>query len=131
MAVHLDAISITVEDMARSLAFYRRLGLDLPPERDREPHVETALPSGLRVLWDTEESLKQVVPGFQPPVPGGQRIGLAFLAGSPAEVDALYDELISLGHKGEHAPWDAIWGQRYAIVRDPDGNEVALFAPLS
>jgi len=28
-------------------------------------------------------------------------------------------------------PWDAFWGQRYAIVRDPDGNGVDLFAPLA
>ena len=27
-------------------------------------------------------------------------------------------------------PWDAFWGQRYAIVTDPDGNHVELFAPL-
>jgi len=132
MAMQLNAISITVEDMARSLAFYRRFGLALPPALDREPHVETTLPSGLRLLWDTEESLKQVVPGYHPPAPGSQqRVGLAFLADTPAEVDALYDELVSLGYKGENAPWDAIWGQRYALVRDPDGNEVALFAALS
>lgn len=24
----------------------------------------------------------------------------------------------------------AFWGQRYAVVRDPDGNDVDLFAPL-
>jgi hypothetical protein len=27
-------------------------------------------------------------------------------------------------------PWDAFWGQRYAIVLDPDGNHVELSAPL-
>jgi len=27
-------------------------------------------------------------------------------------------------------PWDAFWGQRYAIVTDPDGNHISLFAPL-
>lgn len=32
-----------------------------------------------------------------------------------------------LGHK---APWDAFWGQRYAVVVDPDGNLVDLFADL-
>lgn len=71
------------------------------------------------------------MPDYQAPVPGSQRIGIAFLAESPAEVDALYDELVSLGYEGENAPWDAIWGQRYAVVRDPDGNGIDLFAPLS
>jgi hypothetical protein len=26
-----------------------------------------------------------------------------------------------------HDPFDAFWGQRYATVRDPDGNAVDLF----
>ncbi len=27
-------------------------------------------------------------------------------------------------------PWDAFWGQRYAVIADPDGNTVDLFAAL-
>jgi uncharacterized glyoxalase superfamily protein PhnB len=30
----------------------------------------------------------------------------------------------------ENEPWDAFWGQRYALLRDPDGVEVNLYAPL-
>jgi hypothetical protein len=26
-------------------------------------------------------------------------------------------------------PYDAFWGARYAIVADPDGNEVGLMSP--
>ena len=37
---------------------------------------------------------------------------------------------VSLGHEGHKPPWDAFWGMRYAIVHDPDGNPVDLFAPL-
>jgi hypothetical protein len=32
---------------------------------------------------------------------------------------------------GERAPWDAPWGQRYAVVKDPDDNGIDLFAPLT
>ena len=39
-------------------------------------------------------------------------------------------ELVEAGYTGEKEPWDAFWGQRYAIVQDPDGNGVDLFAPL-
>ena len=131
MAVKLDLIGIVVEDMARSLAFYRRLGLELPPELDGEPHAEVTLPSGVRLAWDTEESLERFVPGYEPPAPGAQRIGIAFLADGPAEVDALYEGLVSHGHEGEREPWDAVWGQRYAVCKDPDGNTIDLFAPLS
>jgi catechol 2,3-dioxygenase-like lactoylglutathione lyase family enzyme len=130
MAVQLDLVGIVVKDMGRSLAFHRQLGLDLPSELDSQPHAETTLPSGLRLAWDTQQSLEQFILGYQPPAPGSGRIGIAFLADSPAEVDAVYDKLTSLGYEGEQAPWDALWGQRYAAVQDPDGNGIDLFAPL-
>ena len=55
MEATFDAIGFVVDDMARTLAFYRELGLDLPPEADGEAHVELTLPGGLRMLWDTAE----------------------------------------------------------------------------
>ncbi|MGH9113686.1 MAG: VOC family protein [Acidimicrobiales bacterium] len=124
----LDAVGIVVEDMARSLAFYRQLGLDLPPEADEQPHAEASLPGGLRVLWDTVETIHSFDPDWQPPS-GGSRVGLAFRFDSPSAVDAAYDNLVSLGAEGYKPPWDAEWGQRYAIVHDPDGNGVDLFSP--
>ena len=41
-----------------------------------------------------------------------------------------YADLIETGGRGHKEPWDAFWGQRYAQLRDPDGNAVDLFAPL-
>lgn len=127
MHAHLDAIGLVVDDMARSLAFYRHLGLDLPPDADQQPHVEAPLPGGLRLLFDTVETIRSFDPDWAPPT-GGQRMGLAFRLENPAEVDRAYDQLVSLGYEGHKAPWDAFWGQRYAVVHDPDGNSVDLFA---
>jgi uncharacterized glyoxalase superfamily protein PhnB len=56
-------------------------------------------------------------------------MALAFLLPTPAAVDEKYAELAALG-QGRHEPWDAPWGQRYAVVGDPDGNHVDLFSPL-
>jgi catechol 2,3-dioxygenase-like lactoylglutathione lyase family enzyme len=125
-----DLIGIVVRDMATALAFYRRLGLDIPAEADGEPHVEVALAGGLRLAWDTEETIRSFDPDWQRPQ-GGGGISLAFLCADPAGVDQLYGELTDAGYKGHLAPWDAFWGQRYASVRDPDGNGVDLFARLS
>jgi catechol 2,3-dioxygenase-like lactoylglutathione lyase family enzyme len=130
MQPRLDMIGIVVSDMARSLAFYRELGLDIPASADADGHVEVTLPGGMRLGWDTEEVIKSFDAGFTPS-PGPGRIGLAFLCDSPEEVDAVYQRLVSLGHHAHKEPWDAFWGQRYAIVRDPDGNEVSLFARLA
>jgi len=58
-------------------------------------------------------------------------MSLAFRVDTPAEVDATYNMLVSLGHQGHRPPWDAVWGQRYAVVRDPDDNSVDLFCPTT
>jgi len=55
---------------------------------------------------------------------------LAFRLDSPAEVDELYHALVAAGYAGHKEPQDAFWGQRYAMLRDPDGSGVELFAPL-
>jgi len=127
MTPRLDVVGLVVSDMAASLAFYRRLGLDIPAAADSASHVEAALPGGLRIAWDTEAVIRSFDPGWTRPQ-GGDRIGLAFLCDSPAEVDAVYDALTGAGYRGHLKPWDAFWGQRYAVVLDPDGCGVSLFA---
>jgi catechol 2,3-dioxygenase-like lactoylglutathione lyase family enzyme len=123
-------IGLVVADMAKSLAFYRRLGLDIPAAADLEPHTEVRLPGGLRLAWDTVEIIRSFDPAWTPPS-GGAGMSLAFECDGPAEVDRMYAALIDAGYEGHHAPWDAFWGQRYATVHDPDGNPVDLFAPLT
>jgi catechol 2,3-dioxygenase-like lactoylglutathione lyase family enzyme len=129
MTPRFDVIGLVVSDLAASLAFYRRLGLVFPEGAESLPHVEAELPGGLRLALDTEETVRSFHTGWQPPS-GGGRVSLAFRCDSPAEVDHLYEELVSAGHHGELKPWDAVWGMRYAVVHDPDGNGVDLFATL-
>jgi catechol 2,3-dioxygenase-like lactoylglutathione lyase family enzyme len=126
----LDVIGLVVVDMAASLAFYRRLGLDLPDSADSAPHVEFELPGGLRLTWDTEATIRSFAPDWIAPK-GASRTSLAFRLPDPAAVDSAYAELTGDGYHGEHPPWDALWGQRYAVVLDPDGMSVDLFAALS
>jgi catechol 2,3-dioxygenase-like lactoylglutathione lyase family enzyme len=122
-------LGLVVADMAASLAFYRRLGLDFPAGSEEHPHVEAALPGGLTLALDTEDTIRSFHTGWEPPS-GGGRVSLAFRCGTPAEVDEAYKELVDAGYHGELRPWDAFWGMRYAVVHDPDGNGVDLFAPL-
>ncbi|WP_217167450.1 VOC family protein [Streptomyces sp. AC512_CC834] len=136
MTARFNAISLIVSDMAASVAFYRRLGFAFPEGSEGsdgsegQPHAEAELPGGIRLLLDTEESIRSFTPGWQPPA-GGGRHSLALLCDTPAEVDAFYAELTGAGCKGEREPWDAPWGQRYAVLGDPDGHGVDLFAPLA
>ena len=119
----LDAIGIVTGDVAESLRFYALLGVT--PTGDHGDHVEAKLASGIRLMWDTEELIRSIDPEWEPPT--GQRVGLAFLC---ENVDETYATVIEAGFDGIKEPFDAFWGQRYATVRDPDGNSVDLFAPL-
>lgn len=124
----LDMIGIVCRSIPESLQFYRMLGLEVA-FTEGEPYVETTLPGGIRISWNDLEMVKQIDPDYVAPV--GQRMGLAFLCDSPADVNARYAQMTAAGYTGHKAPWDAFWGQRYAVVVDPDGNAVDLFAPLS
>ena len=129
MTPRLDFFGIVVSDMARSLAFYRRLGLEFPEGSDNEGHVEAQLAGGLRFGLDTEEVMRSFDSGWQRPTGGHAEAG-AFRCDSPAEVDQVYAELIAAGGSRHKEPWDAFWGMRYAQLEDPDGNLVSLYALL-
>jgi catechol 2,3-dioxygenase-like lactoylglutathione lyase family enzyme len=124
-----SAFEIVAADLPRTLAFYRDLGVDLPADAESGPHVEVALPGGLRLLIDTVDTIRSFDPSWTAPT-GSSRAGLAFACATPADVDAAYAAMVERGHTGHLEPWDAFWGMRYASLLDPDGIHVDLFAPL-
>jgi catechol 2,3-dioxygenase-like lactoylglutathione lyase family enzyme len=123
----LNALGIVTSDMARSIAFYRLLGLDVPETPD-EGHVDTFLPNGVRFMLDSEDTVRSFQPEWTRQT--GNQIALAFECEGAAEVDDLYARVVEAGFQGEKEPWDAFWGQRYAQLRDPDGVPVDLYASL-
>ena len=126
MTASLAAIGIVTEDMAESVRFYRLLGVNVPdPTGD---HLDATLPSGVRLMWDTLELIRQLDSDWIAPV--GNRMALAFECASPAEVDATYHRIVDAGFDSKKEPYDAFWGQRYAQVVDPDDNVIDLFAQL-
>jgi catechol 2,3-dioxygenase-like lactoylglutathione lyase family enzyme len=129
MNIRPAVIELVVADMAVTVAFYRLLGLDVPAGAESETHVEADL-GGLRLAFDTEATIRSYDPEWKPPSPGGHRVALAFAAENAAGVDAAYAEITGAGHHGHRPPWNADWGMRYAVVHDPDGNPVDLFAEL-
>jgi catechol 2,3-dioxygenase-like lactoylglutathione lyase family enzyme len=123
------ALGIVATDLPRTLAFYRALGLDIPAEADEAPHVEVALLGGFKLLIDPVSTVTSFDPAWTPPS-GGPGTALAFECGGPTGVDETYSAMTAAGFDGHLEPWDAFWGQRYASLRDPDGNGVDLFAAL-
>ena len=124
-----DALGIVVSDMAASLAFYRLLGLSFPEGADTEAHVTAIGTGGVDVMFDVED----VVQGFDASWSrkrGRGSVALAFRCDTPAEVDVTVRAIADAGHDVHLEPWDAFWGQRYAVVVDPDGTHVDVFADL-
>jgi catechol 2,3-dioxygenase-like lactoylglutathione lyase family enzyme len=123
----LNAIGIVSSDMARSIRFYRLLGLDVP-ETPGEGHVNTVLPNGMRLMFDTEDEMRSFRPDWTRRT--GNQLAIAFECAGAAEVDEIYRRVVEAGFHGEKEPWDAFWGQRYAQLADPDGTPVDLYAAL-
>ena len=129
MAVVPHTIDIVVADMAASLKFYRTLGLATPHDGDAEEQVQVATPGGATLGFVTEALMKGHNPYWVQPV--GQRVTFACRCDSADEVDATYARVVAAGYEGRQEPWDAPWGQRYAMLGDPDGNRVDLFAAIT
>jgi len=129
MAVVPHTIDIVVADMAKALNFYRTLGLSVPEGSDDEPQVQIATPGGATLGFVTEAMMKEVNPYWVQPV--GQRVTFSCRCDSPEEVDATYARVTAAGYEGRQEPWDAFWGQRYAMLSDVDGNRVDLFAAIT
>ena len=123
----LNAIGIVTSDLARSIRFYRLVGIDVPETPD-EGHIDVVLPNGIRLMLDTEDVVRSFRPDWARET--GNQLAVALECESPAEVDEVYARVTGAGFAGEKEPWDAFWGQRYAQLRDPDGVPVDLYAAL-
>ena len=123
----LNAIGIVVSDMGESIRFYRLLGIDVP-ETPGEGHIHVSLPNGLRLMFDSEETIRSFRPDWTRQT--GNQTALAFECDSPATVDEIYARVVAAGFRGELEPFDAFWRQRYAQVADPDGVPVDIYATL-
>jgi catechol 2,3-dioxygenase-like lactoylglutathione lyase family enzyme len=130
MAPTPNALGLVANDLPRTLAFYRALGLDIPDDADKAPHVEVELAGGFKLMIDPVETIRSFDPDWKPPASGSPGGSLAFECANPAAVDEKYAELVACGFEGHLEPWDAVWRQRFASLRDPDGFGVDLYAAL-
>jgi catechol 2,3-dioxygenase-like lactoylglutathione lyase family enzyme len=124
----LDAIGIVSRNPETSVQFYALLGVELA-QTGGPDHFEGRTPTGVRIMVDSIGLVRRLYPLWQEPT--GSGVVLCFAQSDAEQVDSLYEKILSGGYRSFKAPWDAFWGQRYASVLDPDGNQIDLFAPLS
>jgi len=129
-ASDLHMLNVIVGDMPTSLDFYRRLGVTVPGREDETgPHVQLRMPGGFSLELDTAESARIWHAGWRAD-PASVGVVIGFWLPTREAVDQRYAELTSAGYLGRQPPFDAFWGARYAIVADPDGNDVGLMSPV-
>jgi uncharacterized glyoxalase superfamily protein PhnB len=124
----IDAISVTSRELATTAKFYSLLGFVFPAFKQDVGHLEPTTPSGEVRLMIDDRALMESITG-KPPVPPTHS-SFAMKCASPPEVDAAVTQIRAAGFDVVKEPWDAFWGQRYAIVADPDGYMIDLFAAL-
>ncbi len=127
----LNQINLVVKDMDATVAFYRRLGLEIP---DTDPawqahHRTAVMTGGLDLDFDSHEFAQKWNRGWRSGGTGTASV-MGFGVSSREAVDELYEDLTKAGYRGQQAPYDAFWGARYAIVEDPDANAVGLMSPI-
>jgi catechol 2,3-dioxygenase-like lactoylglutathione lyase family enzyme len=111
----LDAITIEVSDVRRSIEALRSLGVVLAPVAAGEPFASRRVPE-FRVDWVVSTG-----------TPLDIRLGVR--CPEPSDVDRLAHLLGARGHRVRRGPVDERWGCRAAVLVDPDGHLVELYAP--
>ena len=121
-----DCIGIASKSIEKSIHFYSLLDLEF--QKYGDDHYEANTESGVRIMLDSHKLLKEINPNFSECKNPTTTMGFKF--STPQEVDQAYKRIIDEKYISIKEPWDAFWGQRYASVVDPDGNQIDLFAPL-
>lgn len=124
-------INLIVADLERSRAFYDRLGIAFRARnRDGEGPAEAwvSTNTGITVVLHSVAFASWWDEDAPQPSAGGPQVDLEFE--SVERLDEVIAGLDAFGATTVKPPTDMPWGQRFAIVRDPDGHRVGLKAPL-
>ena len=116
MIESVSAITLATHDMARAVAFYEALGFALKfggPTADF-----SSFRAGSGYLNLTAE----------PAARSWSWWGRAIFYVD--DVDAQHRRALAAGLRPEFAPRDAVWGERYFHIQDPDGHELSFARPL-
>ena len=131
----LTGINLVAADVEASVAFYRRLGAEIPDSAiwrtaSGPHHVTVPMPSGFSLEIDSRALAGVYDGGYEPGRAGGQAM-IGWSVETREQVDALFADLTGAGHKGLQPPWDAFWGGRACVIEDPDGHHVGIQSPPS
>jgi len=118
-------VVLLVDDMARSVGFYRLLGVDFPDDAETRRDVLVDIGDGRTIVWSTTFAAND--PDRETPR-GGSRIMLEFFVHGNDAVDEKFGELARAGYVVQREPYTTNFGAYMCLVDDPDGNTVLVTA---
>jgi catechol 2,3-dioxygenase-like lactoylglutathione lyase family enzyme len=114
----ISAITLLTADMGEAVAFYQTLGFELSYGGEEVQFTSFRVgPGHLNLQLDTIGSPPRAVWG---------RVVLWV-----DDVDAMYARALAAGFDPQTSPADALWGERYFHIHDPDGHELSFARPLA
>ena len=116
---------LLVDDLPRTVAFYRRLGVEFPLDVEGRADIQVPLGDTHQLVLTTTFARND--PHRRPPS-GGSRIILEFFVDDQAAVDAKFAELTGAGYHGRREPFLTSFDAYMGMVDDPDGNTVLVTA---
>ena len=121
----LVSIRIITGDINRLVGFYERV-TGVPASWRNEDFAEVRTTHGTLAFGSTR-TVPLSAPGSARPADNHTAI-IEFLV---EDVDALYEDLKSVVEDFVNVPTTMPWGNRSLLFRDPDGNLVNFFTPVT
>jgi predicted enzyme related to lactoylglutathione lyase len=122
--MNLVSVRIITADIKRLVTFYEQI-TGLTPTWYTEDFAEVSTPVGTLAIGST--TTMEQFGAAAPPSGGGSSI-IEFLVD---DVDATYQSMRDVVTDVVQAPATMPWGNRSLLLRDPDGNLVNLFTPVT
>lgn len=131
MKPRIHVITLAVEDLERSLSFYRALGLESPGVIASEFPGDEDMAAGAIALFELEGGLiLSVFPRGElskdakvpTPVPGSGLFSIGHAVGTREEVDALLEAAERAGGTVTVKAYDRPFGVYSGYFQDPDGH---------
>lgn len=111
----INAVTLSVADMDRSVSFYESLGFEIAYGGGQSEFTSFGFGGQALNLIQVEET------GF-----GAWGRVIIYVE----DVDAMHARVVAAGHSPEAAPRDAPWNERFFHLDDPDGHQLSFARPL-
>jgi catechol 2,3-dioxygenase-like lactoylglutathione lyase family enzyme len=112
-----------VRDLARSIEFYRALGIPVSEPNPERPFASYS-DDHYTLLLTIEPAALRIDAAWSRPDHGYQQM-MEFFVDDDAAVDELWAKLTAAGYVGTTAPAHLV-GPYSAVIADPDGNPVMI-----